>query len=132
LELDQKHLVKISVGDMSPTDMKIRALLDKAVTSCDPPLVEEAYRLVCKLSVADSGVAPDPGKGYSSPELAVLVAEAAVELSAPDRGEDAAQQNRILMTTIADEAAKLYRSVSQVNNQVCLRLFFACLNFVLQ
>ena len=104
--------------EMSPTDRKIRALLEKASSTCDPPLVEEAFRLVCKLSAADSGVAPDAGKGYSSPELAVLVAEVAVELSSPDRTEDAAQHNRNLMNTIADEASKLFRSISNANNQV--------------
>ena len=105
---------------MSPTDRKIRALLEKASSSCDPPLVEEAFQLVRKLSVADSGAAPDPGKGYGSPELAVLVAEVAVELSAPDRTEDTAQQHRKAMTEIADEASKLFRSLSQANNQVPL------------
>jgi hypothetical protein len=103
---------------MSPTDRKIRALLEKASSTCDPPLVLEALRLVRKLSVADSGIAPDPGKGYSSPELAVLVAEVATDLSSPERTEDAAQNYRDSMTKVADEAAKLYRSLSTASNQV--------------
>ena len=106
-------------------EMKARALIDQAVAEVAPPLLFEAYDIAKQLNAPGTPLEPGAMPVQPSPELPVLIAEAALDLSHPARTEDDAISHRVRTQDLADSALQMFRASEPVQNQFLARAYLA-------
>ena len=106
-------------------EMRARALIDQAVAEVMPPLLLEAYEVAKLLNAPATPLEPGVMQVQPSPELPVLIAEAALDLSHPSRTEDDAISHRIVTQELADSALQMFRAAQPVPNQFLARAYLA-------
>lgn len=107
-------------------EKRARNLIAKAQESCQPTLLDEAYALAQTLFAPSAAAEPSVLQTILSPELPVLIAEVALDLSAPTRTEDEAILHRERMQDLADACLKKYTSPTP--NQFLARAYLARAN----
>lgn len=108
------------------SERKIREVIGRAMATCQPQLLLEAFRSMSQLMAPSAITEPNSKPNWPSPELPVLIAEGALELSAPERSEDEAIIFRPQMQDLADRCITLFLgAVKPPNNQALARAYLA-------
>jgi len=106
-------------------EMRARDLLEQAVAQVQPPLLLEAFGIVKQLYEPATPFEPGALQAVPSPELLVLITEAALDLSHPARTEDDAVAHRVRTQELADTALQLFLGTEPVANQFLARAYIA-------
>ena len=116
----------ICFGDrMAIAEMRARRLIDQAVSEVQPLLLFEAFEISKQLSGPATPFEPGVMHVVPSPEIPVLIAEAALDLSHPARTEDDAITHRIRTQELANSAVLMFLSMEPVANQFLARAYLA-------
>jgi hypothetical protein len=108
------------------TERKARETISRASTTCQPQLLLNAFKMMRQLSAPAALTEPSVRPTFASPELPVLIAEAALDLSTSDRTEDEAVAYRPQMQELAERCLMLFLgAVKQPNDQVLARAYLA-------
>lgn len=108
------------------SERKIREVIARATATCQPQLLLDAFRSMTQLLAPSAIYEPNNKPNWPSPELPVLIAEGALELSAPERSEDEAIMFRPQMQELADRCITLFLgSVKPPKNQALSRAYLA-------
>lgn len=106
------------------SDRKIREVIARATATCQPQLLLDAFRSMTQLVAPSAIYEPNNKPNWPSPELPVLIAEGALELSAPERTEDEAIMFRPQMQELADRCITLFLgAVRPPKNQALSRAY---------
>ena len=98
-------------------EMRARALIEQAVATVQPPLLLDAFDLAKRLSEPVTPFEPSVLPVLPSPELPVLIAEAALDLSHPSRTEDDAIAHRMRTQELAEAALHMFQGANPMPNQ---------------
>ena len=106
-------------------EMRARALIEQAVATVQPPLLLDAFDLAKRLSEPVTPFEPSVLPVLPSPELPVLIAEAALDLSHPSRTEDDAIAHRMRTQELAEAALHMFQGANPMPNQFQARAYLA-------
>ena len=106
-------------------EMRARNLIEQAVVQVCPPLLLDAFEIARTLNEPATPFEPGVMQALPSPELPVLIAEAALSLSHPARTEDDAIAHRIRTEELANTALQMFLGTEPVPNQFLARAYLA-------
>lgn len=106
-------------------EVRARDLIEQAVANVQPPLLVDAFEIVKQLNEPATPFEPDMMQVLPSPELLVLIAEAALDLSHPARTEDDAIAHRVRTQELGDTALQMFLGTEPAPNQFLARAYIA-------
>ena len=106
-------------------EVRARDLIEQAVVDVQPPLLVDAFEIVKQLNEPATPFEPATMQVLPSPELLVLIAEAALDLSHPVRTEDDAIAHRVRTQELGDTALQMFLGTDPVPNQFLARAYVA-------